>query len=157
VIVLNRMSYTSKHLALRIVVAIPIVSILLVGCWFIARVAVADYLSRKDSLAERTRAAEMFPSNAAFHLRLAAVEMKTHQDPRPELLRAAADSPADAHTWLTLGLESERRRDVQTAGRQLLKAAQLSALFEPKDALAKYYFGRHDTAQARYWVREAMR
>src|SRR5579884_2292829 len=117
------MSYMRKRGALRAVVAIPIVSLLLVACWMVIRVAIAEYLSNTNSLSDRSLAARMFPSDADYQLRLAMLKITAKKDARPELRRAVQDSPQDASLWSRLADESQRWQDYDGAETQMLKAA----------------------------------
>jgi hypothetical protein len=80
----------------------------------------------------------------------------------PFLLAAAFWNPSadltryDSSRWIESGLESERHGDFAAAERSLLEAAQIDRLYQPRWALAGFYFRRNDTGNFRRWMGEAL-
>ena len=130
----------------------------LVGCgtatvWS-ARVGWADYWARQETSAATERAIALMPGQSLYHFRLAV--LLADQDPRRSnaaLNRAVALNPADADSWIELGLRSEASGDYATAERCLLRAAEENMQYLPRWTLANYYYRRNDTARFWYWAR----
>jgi hypothetical protein len=80
----------------------------------------------------------------------------------PLLLAAAFWNPAedftkyDSSRWIGSGLEHERLGDFKAAERDLLEAAQIDRLYQPRWTLAGFYFRRNDPDNFWRWTREAL-
>jgi hypothetical protein len=125
------------------------------GAWTV-RVACADYWYGQETAAGTERAIAITPGQAAYYYRLSLLDA----DDAPEkaaaaLRRAVALNPADAHSWIDLGLQYETAGDDANAERCLLRAAEESAEFLPQWTLANYYSRRGDAQQFWYWARRA--
>jgi hypothetical protein len=119
--------------------------------WHCVRLARADAHFRKLTLEELERAAALDGGNSLYLTTLA--QLKT---PGPLLERAAAVNPYDSSIRIRLGLHAEAAGDHLAAERHLLEAVNLNRKFDPRWALANYYFRRDDRAQFRRWAREAL-
>ena len=119
------------------------------------RLAWADHLSRSPQLATRERAAGLAPWSAAIQERLAEKRDETGADPLPDLAQAAALDPANARRFERLGQRAEFSGDLPLAERSLLRAAELSRLYQPRYLLAQYYFRRRNVPEWDHWSREA--
>jgi hypothetical protein len=62
----------------------------------------------------------------------------------------------DAARWIDSGLEHERQGDFAAAERDLLEAARVDRLFQPRWTLAGFYFRRSDINNFWHWTREAL-
>lgn len=62
----------------------------------------------------------------------------------------------DSTRWIDSGLDHERRGDLAAAERDLLEAAQIDQLFQPRWTLAGFYFRRGNTEQFWLWARKAL-
>jgi hypothetical protein len=80
----------------------------------------------------------------------------------PMLLAVAFWSPPedstryDSSRWIGSGLEHERLGDYKAAERDLLEAAQIDRLYQPRWTLAGFYFRRNDPDNFWRWTREAL-
>jgi hypothetical protein len=80
----------------------------------------------------------------------------------PLLLAAAFWNPAldltryDSSRWIDSGLEHERQGDLAAAEQDLLEAAQVDRLYQPRWTLAGFYFRRNDPENFWRWTREAL-
>jgi hypothetical protein len=120
------------------------------------RIGVASYLFQRNDLASLTRAAEIDPGNARIHAWLAEHRESNGLDPDEDLAAAVALNPRDSSAWIHIALRAENQGDAGTAERLLLHAAALDRLFEPRWALANFYFRRSDAAK--FWpaIRSAL-
>lgn len=100
------------------------------AAYWSARLAYADLLSRKDTVSALRQAARLAPGNAAYLARLS------------DWAGAVRLNPFDSASRIRLALEAEGRGDFAQAERELLKAAAVDRLYEPRWSLANYYFRR---------------
>jgi len=77
-------------------------------------------------------------------------------DSTAELERAAMLSPMSSAPRLRLGLRAEARGDVKSAEKWLLEAAQVDHGFEPRWALANFYFRQDRRGDFWTWMRSAL-
>ena len=116
----------------------------------------ADYWGRQETIAATQRAIALTPGQSLYRYRLAV--LVADQDPRGSnaaLERALALNPADADSWIELGLRSEAAGDYATAERSLERAAKESNLYLPRWTLANYYYRRNDTVRFWLWANRA--
>ena len=125
------------------------VVVTLAGYWSV-RLAWADRLSRDRGLASRERAVRLAPLSATLHERLADL-----RDALPDWQTAASLDPANADQFERLGQQAEMAGDFALAERSLLRAVELSRLYQPRYLLAQYYFRRQNRAAWERWSREA--
>jgi hypothetical protein len=80
----------------------------------------------------------------------------------PFLLAAGFWNPPEDFTsydsahWIDSGLEHERHGEFSTAERDLLQAANVDHLFQPRWTLAGFYFRRENRESFMHWAREAL-
>lgn len=129
---------------------------LCVCCYWPLRLAYADHLACVGSLPATARASELVPGNAEYLLRQAKLLDEAGQDPVPCLERAAALEAPNASIWIQLGLQAEIAGDWPKAENYLLKAARASKQYEPRWALANYYFRRGDAERFWPWAKQAL-
>lgn len=119
------------------------------------RFAAADFLYRRDSPEALRRALLLAPGDARLHLRSA----ELHENPAARLAAletALALNPRDSSAWIELGLRSEIGGSFPKAERCLLEAARIDKTYEPRAALANFYFRRNRPEMFWPWVREAL-
>ncbi len=114
-----------------------------------ARIGVAGYLFQRNDLASLTRAAEIDPGNARIRAWLAEHRESNGLDPGEDLAAAAALNPRDSSVWIRLALRAENQGGAGRTEQLLLHAASVDRLFEPRWALANFYFRRNDPAK--FW------
>ena len=129
--------------------------VLAAAVYWAARLAWADHLSHSSQLCDRERAVLLSP-DATLYQRLADRIEDTGGDPLPALVRAAELEPANAEYRMTLGLRAEIAGQFGLAERNLLTAARLSRLYQPRYLLAQYYFRRRDPDKFFQWVHAAL-
>jgi hypothetical protein len=71
------------------------------------------------------------------------------------LERAAELNPRDSAVRIRLGLVAEQRGDFARAERDLLEAARIDRQFDPRAALANFYFRRNAAGPFWRWARES--
>jgi hypothetical protein len=62
----------------------------------------------------------------------------------------------DSSRWIVSGLEHERLGDIKAAEQDLLEAAQVDRLFQPRWTLAGFYFRQNERDSFWRWTREAL-
>jgi tetratricopeptide (TPR) repeat protein len=121
------------------------------------RLAYADLLSARGDRQSVERAVHLAPASSGYHARLSllldaeggrAASTAALQD-------ALAASPLEAAPWIALGLRRETAGDFAGAERCLLEAARLDRTYDPRWALANYYFRRGNWDRFWLWVRRA--
>ena len=85
------------------------------------RLGWSDYWFRKESVAGTEKALAVTPGQAAYYNRLALLTSEDHPARAiAALKRAVALNPADAHSWIDLGLQYEAGGDNVRAGQCLV-------------------------------------
>jgi hypothetical protein len=116
----------------------------------------ADYWFRKETLAGTERAIEITPDRASYYYRLALLSSDDHPARAAEALERALElNPADAQSWIDLGLQYEAGGDNARAERCLLRAAEEDAEYLPRWTLANYYYRRNEPRRFWYWAKQA--
>ena len=125
------------------------------GVWSV-RLGWADYWFRKETLAGTEKALAITPDQAAYYYRLALLTSDDHPARAIEALqRAVALNPADAHSWIELGLRYEAGGDYARAEQCLIRAVEEDAEYLPKWTLANHYFRRNDPPRFWFWAKQA--
>ena len=138
----------------RILIHCSILLVLAVAAHWAGRLAWADHLSRGSQMAERQRAVRV-ATGASLYERLADKIEETGGDPLPALTHAAELDPANAEYRMRLGLRAEMAGQFEVAERNLLAAARLSRLYQPRYLLAQYYFRRQNADGFFQWAHDA--
>lgn len=139
-------------LAIRCGVTLALVS----AAGFAAWRALADFEFSKGTRAGAESAARRDPDNAAYAMAVAAWRDAAREDGVPELQRATAIAPLDERVIQKLALALELNGDTAGAEQQLLRAAARSNKYDPRWALANFYFRQGSQADFRRWTREAL-
>ena len=105
-------------------------------------------------MAGRERAVRV-ARGASLYERLADKIEETGGDPLPALAHAAELDPANAEYRMRLGLRTEMAGQFEVAERNLLAAARLSRLYQPRYLLAQYYFRRQNADGFFQWAHAA--
>jgi hypothetical protein len=145
-----QMYYMSR--ALRPILLAP----LLAGAWFSVHLSRADQQFQQHTPESVARAVEMEPRNTEY-LALRAIQLDYNGDDSTALLTRAAElSPLNSAPRIRLGLAAEIRGDFAIAERWLLDAVRVDRQFEPRWALANFYFRQQNTE--RFWsaIRDAL-
>lgn len=129
---------------------------LLAAAWYSILLARADYDFRAREPEAVGRAIELAPLNTEY-LAFRALQLEyAGADATPALERAARLAPLASAPRIRLGLAAEMRGDFDAAERWLLGAAGVDRQFEPRWALANYYFRREKMEQFWKWMRLAL-
>jgi hypothetical protein len=121
------------------------------------RLAYADLLSSRGDLQSVQQAARLAPASSPYYARLSLL-LDAEGDRAAStaaLEAAAAASPLEAAPWIALGLRHESAGDFAAAERCLLQAARLDRTYDPRWALANYYFRRSDWDRFWPWAKRA--
>ena len=122
------------------------------GCYWSARLAWADYLFRLDTVASVTRAAQLEPTNAEYHGRLAAlldIHARDGASVESELHQAVAANPRLAAAWTELALRAEAAANAEQAEAYLIRAAVADRMYSTLWTLANFYF--RQKATEKFW------
>ncbi|MCS7023916.1 MAG: hypothetical protein NZV14_03895 [Bryobacteraceae bacterium] len=107
------------------------------------RLAWADYLFRTNRPENIQRAAELVPFSALYQARAG------------NLKRAVELNPYLSSAWLELAFRAEAATNYEEAEGYLLRAAAVDQQFEPRWALANFYFRRGKSEDFWRWIRLA--
>ena len=105
-------------------------------------------------MADRQRAVRL-ARGATLYERLADKIEEMGGNPLPALAHTADLDPANAEYRMRLGLRAEVAGQLDVAERNLLAAARLSRLYQPRYLLAQYYFRRQNADGFFKWSRAA--
>src|SRR5689334_2326806 len=135
--------------------SIVLVALLAIGICWSTRLAIANAYYNIGTPEALERAAALNPYDAQYRSWLA--ELKQHQDRDAgrDLWTAVRLNPYHSSAWIRLGLDAELRADYPQAERFLLEAARIDKQFEPRAALANFYFRRENYPQFWQWTRLA--
>lgn len=142
----------------RTALAVAWAAAMVAGGYWALRLGQADWLARKGEAAEVARAAELAPANAGYRARLAGLKGPPGEEAAgaiPELERAVALKPGFAWAWIELGIRKEAQGETGKAEQCLLEAARADRMFEPRWALANFYFRRGEAEKFWEWARRA--
>ena len=126
----------------RLIRSVVVAGLCLAVYWS-ARLAWADWLGRQDSVEVVRRASALAPVDAFLRARLS------------DWKGAVSRNPYDSESLIHLGLEAEGRGDFPGAEKVLLRAAEVNRLYEPRWALANYYFRRQSWGPFWQWAASA--
>jgi hypothetical protein len=127
-------------------VALICLAPLTIAAWFSIHLASADAQFLHHTPESVARAIAIEPHNTDY-LSLRALQLDYDgADSTPLLERAAQLSPLSSWPRIRLGLAAEIRGDFDSAEKWLLDAARVDRQFEPRWALANFYFRRATTA-----------
>jgi hypothetical protein len=124
--------------------------------YWAARLAWADHLGTSDTIAGRERAVRLAPYSASLWEHLADKREETGGNPLPDLEQAARLDPANSRRFERLGQRAELSADFILAEKSLLRAAELSRLYQPRYLLSQFYFRRQNLAEWKRWSEEAL-
>ena len=128
----------------------------IVASFWSIRVALADSLSERDSLAERQAATVLVPGDSKNWQRLARLQQQQGIASLAAYTRATEVNPLDVSAWIDMGLEQEVNQDPRSAEATLLHAAAISREYVPRWTLLNFYFRRNDPANFWRWARQAL-
>ena len=128
------------------------------AAYWSARLSYAALLYDRATPRTTQRSAALAPGNARYAMGWAQLAEAAGLGP------AAAESllhsvlrahPGDSEALIALGLRAEMRNDFASAERDLLEASRGDRGYNPRWALANYYFRRHDGPNFWKWARAA--
>jgi hypothetical protein len=130
--------------------------VLAVAAFFSIRLGIADSEFRQRTPESVARALAILPGNTAY-LAFRALQLDyDNQDAKPLLERAARLNPLASEPRIRLGLAAEIRGDFALAEKWLLDAASVDHQFEPRWALANFYFRQRREDDFWKWMRLAL-
>src|SRR5258708_9765985 len=127
-----------------------------VGCYWSVGLARADWLAGRSTVAATAKSIELAPDNSAY-LRHAAEIREAEGLPAAGLReRAARINPLDSHNWIHIATRAEMEGRIAESERDLLRAYDVDRQFEPRWALANFYFRQGDRQRALDWARRTL-
>ena len=122
----------------------------------VARLSYADHLAQSDSVEQVWAALEITPGNADYWLHWADLIEAGGRSGRTGIEHAAQLDPFNATLWIRAGSAAEISGDDAGAEQDFLRAARRSRQYEPRWALANYYFRRGDAQHFWPWAKSAL-
>ena len=138
------------------VVTVAALLMLIVASIYSIRLAMADAAFRKQTPEGVERALQLLPDRASYLLLRALQLDYDGVDSTVLLERAARVNPLSSASRIRLGLAAETRGDFAKAEAWLLDAARVDRQFEPRWALANFYFRRQRWDEFWKWMRAAL-
>jgi len=138
------------------VVTVAALLMLIVASIYSIRLAMADAAFRKQTPEGVERALQLLPDRASYLLLRALQLDYDGVDSTVLLERAARVNPLSSAPRIRLGLAAETRGDFAKAEAWLLDAARVDRQFEPRWALANFYFRRERWDEFWKWMRAAL-
>lgn len=129
---------------------------LIVSIWYSTLLARADSYVFNNTLDGLQAAVKLVPGNAAYHALLAEHLEAAGLNPDPELALATELSPRESRYWIRRGFRAEVEQKYADAETYLIKANSIDRGFDPRSALANFYFRRGKFPEFRKAVREAL-
>jgi tetratricopeptide (TPR) repeat protein len=125
------------------------------GYWSV-RLGRADWLAGEASVPATSRSFELAPGNSAY-LRHAAEIRDAEGLPATGLReRAVLINPLDSDNWIHLAARAEMEGRVGESEQDLLRAFEVDRQFEPRWALANFYFRQGNPQRSLDWARKTL-
>ena len=112
--------------------------------FFALRLAYADYLARSGDPAKIAKAVALFPSNPDFQAKAG------------NLRKSLELNPYQSAGWIELSAQAEAAGNLASAERHLLKANEVDAMFDPRWAIANFYFRQDRKEEFWKWLSLAL-
>ena len=141
--------------AVRGVLAVPVILLLGAGIWSTVRLSKGDLLFRQNTVDSVSRAVEQDPKNGRYYAWLAELLEFEGRDSTAALDTAARLNPMDSRVWIRRGLNAEVAGRRAEAEKNLLHAAEIDRLMEPRWTLMNFYFRQQDEAAFWQWAHQA--
>jgi hypothetical protein len=126
------------------------------GCYWSMRLGRADWLAAQATESSSGRSIELAPGNGDY-LRSAAGIREAEGLPVARLReRLALINPLDSDNWIRLGMQAEIGGLSGEAERELLRAFHVDRQFEPRWALANFYFRQRQPRRSLEWARKTL-
>lgn len=129
---------------------------LFASIWYATLLARADLAVSKNTLDDLRKAVGLVPGNAAYHALLGEHLEAAGLNPDRELELATELSPRESRYWLRRGFRAEVEQKYADAESYLIDSNRVDRGFDPRSALANFYFRRGRFPEFRKAVREAL-
>lgn len=136
--------------------AISVIAAAGIGEFWSVRLAIANWCEKRNDLRSVLYAIKLAPGNEAYLRRAAELTDETGADGTVYRRKAIAADPYCSTNWIQLAFRAEREGRYREAEENLLEAARVDRLFEPRWALANLYFRAADTTNSLRWIREVL-
>lgn len=128
----------------------------LAGCYWSVRWGLADWLAGQSTVAAANKSTLLAPSNSSY-LRHAAALREAEGLPANGLRELATHvNPLDSEHWMHLAARSELEGRGGDAEREFLRAFHVDRQFEPRWALANFYYRSGNSRASLHWARSAL-
>lgn len=136
---------------IRAVMLLPIAATAVAMYWSL-RLTIANGFEEGVDLNAAIHAIALVPGNDAYLRRAAELTDEVGGDGAAYYRKAITVDPYASHDWVQLGFDAERDGRSRDSEQDLLQAAHVDRTFEPRWALANFYFRRGDTTSTLRWV-----
>jgi tetratricopeptide (TPR) repeat protein len=126
------------------------------GCYWSVRLGLADWLSRQTADRSSDRSIELAPWNSSYLRHAAEIREAAGLTAIGLRERAARINPLDSENWIRLGMQAELEGRSGEAERELLRAFEVDRQFEPRWALANFYFRQGQPQRSLEWARRTL-
>ncbi len=151
----ERFVYYIVVLCRRILIALIFITAS-AACYWSVQLARADWMAGQATLRAAKKSIELAPANSAY-LRHAAELLESEGLPDNALLeRAALRNPLDSRNLIHIAARWEMEGRTGEAEKQLLRAFEVDRQFEPRLALANFYFRAGNAGESLAWARKAL-
>jgi len=125
-------------------------------CYWSLRLGWADWLAREATPDGATKSIRLAPGNSTY-LQYAAITAEDNGGDGTALRAQAVQlNPLDSKNWIRLAARAEVQNQTVEAERDLLRAFAVDRQFEPRWALANFYFRKGDRDRTLEWARRAL-
>lgn len=124
-------------------------------CYWSVRLGWADWLAREGTPEAASKSVELASGNSTY-LTYAAITAEDNGGDGTSLrVRAVQVNPLDSQSWIRLAARAEGQNPAE-AERDLLRAFAVDRQFEPRWALANFYFRRGERDRTLEWARKSL-
>jgi hypothetical protein len=126
------------------------------GVYWSVRLGRADWLAGQATVPAASRSIELAPGISVYLRHAAEIRESEGLSASGLRERSAQINPLDSGNWIHLGLRSEMEGRNGDAEREFLQAFEVDRQFEPRWALANFYFRQGNAKRSLEWARKAL-
>jgi tetratricopeptide (TPR) repeat protein len=127
-----------------------------VGCYWSVRLGRADWLAGQATVSAASESIELAPGNSAYLRHGAEIREAEGLSASGLRERAARINPLDSDNWIRVAIQAEMEGRSGEAEQKLLRAFEVDHQFEPRWALASFYFREGNPELSLDWARKTL-